>query len=170
MNDFSIEARLFRKEGDIINNARFPLVLMRATEAARSSSPAQWFEDRFAENGWGGSWRWKVYPFHHFHTNTHEVLGVSRGEAELLMGGVGGECFKLKVGDVVVIPAGVGHKCESNSTDFEVVGAYPDGKIPDLVRSVRDDAAGCRETVLAVELPAMDPVFGAEGPLFDHWK
>lgn len=164
-----VESQLFEDDGETVNNATLPLVLMRETEAAQVSDPASWFEQRFAENGWGASWRWGVYPFHHFHTNNHEVLGVASGEAELLMGGEKGVRFVVSVGDVVVIPAGVGHKCERNSSDFQVVGAYPDAIGPDLVRSGEGDVASQREAVGDVSLPQSDPVYGEKGPLMEQW-
>lgn len=165
-----VESQLFADDGETVNNAKLPLVLMRETEAAQASDPATWFEEKFAENGWGASWRWGVYPYHHFHTNNHEVLGVASGEAELLMGGEKGERFVVSVGDVVVIPAGVGHKCEGSSSDFQVVGAYPDAIGPDLIRSGEGDVATHRTAVGEVPLPKNDPISGENGPLLDYWK
>lgn len=170
MPDLQIETKVFADDGETVNNPQLPVVLMRATEAAASSDPAAWFEERFAANGWGASWRWGVYPFHHFHTNNHEVLGVARGEAELLLGGAEGERFVVTVGDVIVIPAGVGHKCERSSSGFQVVGAYPDSVGPDLIRSGEGDAAEHLAAVSGVPLPQSDPVFGPSGPLLEHWK
>ncbi len=168
--EVQIQTRLFADDGETVNNPSLPLVLMRGTEAAEAKDPAAWFEARFAANGWGASWRWGVYPYHHFHTNSHEVLGVARGEAELLMGGAKGERFTVTVGDVVVIPAGVGHKCERSSTGFQVVGAYPDAVGPDLIRSGETEPEDLRAAVSRVPLPACDPVYGAEGPLMECWR
>jgi len=165
-----IETHLFADDGETVNNPVLPLVLMRGTEAATADDPAAWFEERFAANKWGASWRWGVYPYHHFHTNNHEVLGVARGEAELTMGGARGERFTVTVGDVIVIPAGVGHKCESSSSGFEVVGAYPDSVGPDLIRSGAEEAGELRRAVSEVPLPDCDPIFGSSGPLLEHWK
>lgn len=36
----------------------------------------EWFEMRFAENGWTGAWRDGVFDYHHFHVTTHEVLAA----------------------------------------------------------------------------------------------
>jgi uncharacterized protein YjlB len=165
-----LETARFADDGDTVNHPELPLILMRGTEAAEEADPAAWFEERFAANGWGASWRWGVYPFHHFHTNNHEVLGVARGEAELLMGGANGRRFTVRTGDVVVIPAGVGHKCERSSPDFLVVGAYPNSTGPDLVRSGEAEPAPLRAAVACVPLPARDPVYGSDGPVVAHWS
>ncbi len=41
--------------------------------------PAAVFETLFAANGWTGSWRDSMYVWLHYHSNTHEVLGIARG-------------------------------------------------------------------------------------------
>ena len=98
------------------------------------------------------------------------MLGVSRGEATLLLGGRHGAEFRVKPGDVIVIPAGVGHKRVQATDDFEVVGAYPRGDVPDLARSGENDPETARRRISEVPLPENDPVYGAGGPLFAHWQ
>ena len=85
-----------------------------------------------------------------------------------MLGGAHGEEFVVRPGDVIVIPAGVGHKCLEASEDFMVVGAYPRGEQPDLVQA--SDRMSDRQRISAVPLPEEDPLYGANGPLFDHWK
>ncbi|MEO5916275.1 MAG: cupin [Luteolibacter sp.] len=166
-NAIEIETRLFADDGRTPNNPRLPLVVVR--RASMVSEPADWFEQQFISSNWRGCWRWTVYPYHHFHSTNHEVLGVSRGTASLMFGGEQGEEFKVKVGDVIVIPAGVSHKRVDGSDDFQVVGAYPDGKEPDLILPGYDLEAA-RRRIAHVAFPEQDPVFGVGGPLFDHWK
>jgi len=163
-----IEARLFADDDEIPNNPAVPLVVMRESGAAAADDPAAWFEKRFASHGWTSAWRWGVYGYHHFHTTNHEVLGVATGEARLMLGGKKGEEFVVRPGDVIVIPAGVGHKCLYASQDFMVVGAYPRGETPDLKRTSTE--ASDRERIAAVPFPQEDPLHGKGGPLFDHWK
>lgn len=165
-----IVTRLFSNDGRTVNNDTLPLVIMRRTPAAESPDPAAWYEETFRRHGWSGTWRWGVYPFHHFHSNTHEVLGVCRGKAELTLGGEDGERFQVVPGDVLVIPAGVGHQCERSSGRFQVVGAYPGGMTPDLLRSGEADIDAAARRVKQVPLPDTDPVFGSEGPLLALWR
>jgi uncharacterized protein YjlB len=69
----------------------------------------------------------------------------------------------------VVIPAGVGHKNEGASGDLLVVGAYPSGQAPDLLRGGTGDRPRALRNIAAVPLPAGDPVLGASGPLVRRW-
>ena len=85
-----------------------------------------------------------------------------------MLGGAHGEEFTVRPGDVIVIPAGVGHKCLEATDDFMVVGAYPRGENPDLVKSSGKEAD--RQRIAGVPLPEEDPLHGADGPLFDYWK
>jgi len=148
-----------------IPNSRLPLLVYRAALPADPDA----IEAAFARNTWPPAWRWGVYPFHHFHSNAHEVLGVFRGGARILFGGPEGEALDVAAGDVVVIPAGVGHRKLSGSSDFQVVGAYPPGKDRDLRRGEPGEVAEVRANVAKVPLPATDPVGGPSGPLTRLW-
>ena len=120
---------VFKDDGAIPNNT-LPLLLYREAFAANTKDLASVIEQRFAENDWTGSWRAGVYPFPHYHSTTHEVLGVFAGSATLRLGGAQGTTVKVGPGDVIVIPAGVGHQNFGSSADFSVVGAYPGGRCP----------------------------------------
>ncbi|RYD25015.1 MAG: hypothetical protein EOP87_25155 [Verrucomicrobiaceae bacterium] len=164
-----IETRLFPEDGRTPNNPSLPLVVMRRTAAVSAQDPAVWFEDTFTSHGWSGTWRWTVYPYHHFHSTNHEVLGVFRGDAILMLGGEHGAEFKVSAGDVIILPAGTGHMRVHCSDDFQVVGAYPGGREPDLLLPGTTTAA-VRERVAGVPLPHQDPVHGGRGVLLDLWK
>ena len=113
----------------------------------------EWFENRFAANGWTGAWRNGVYGYHHYHATTHEVLGCHAGTARVQLGGPDGAVHEIAAGDVVVIPAGVAHRRVEASDDFAVVGAYPDGVTPDLQEGGGDPS-------IALDRPDRDPVLG----------
>ena len=121
----------------MVPNSVFPLIVYQIyarTVTTRKNDPARAFEQVFAANRWSRSWRNGIYPFHHYHATAHEVLGIAQGSARVCMGGEQGVRLTIGPGDVMVIPAGVGHKNLGASSDLLVVGAYPDGQHPDLCR------------------------------------
>jgi uncharacterized protein YjlB len=66
-------------------------------------------ERLFAQNDWAGAWRNGIYSFHHFHSIAHEVPGVVRGSATVILGGPHGRELEVNRGDVLGLPAGTGH-------------------------------------------------------------
>ena len=147
--------------GDRIpNHPRFPVVVYRRVEAVHRGAAA--VRALFARHGWGGSWVDGVFDFHHFHSTSHEVLAVVEGAATLELGGPQGEAFGVAVGDVLVLPAGTGHRRATARDGFRVVGAYPAGQEHyDLLRG--DDAAevaAARERIAALPAPPEDPIGG----------
>ncbi|GAB2772955.1 hypothetical protein GCM10027275_14890 [Rhabdobacter roseus] len=163
------ELLLFPDDGTI-PNSKYPLLLYRQAFAAQGTRSAEWLEDTFAAHHWTNSWRWGVYPFHHYHSNTHEVLGVFSGSALLQLGGEQGPSVQVQAGDVIVIPAGVGHKCLRHSDEFTVVGAYPDGLSPDLKKGQPGDRPEADQNLAQVPMPTTDPLYGAEAGLRKIWK
>jgi len=160
----------FADDGDIPNNPRFGLILYPGAVDPKAGDPAVAFETLFQAHGWGGGWRNGIFPFHHYHSTAHEVLGIARGEAEVRFGGEAGETVRVRAGDAVLIPAGVGHRRLSASPDLLVVGAYPEGQWADLMREGAEDKAGIRARIAAVGKPARDPLAGAKGPMLEVWK
>ena len=131
---------------------------------------AAFLEHRFAENGWGNAFRWRVYDYHHYHTNTHEVLGVYAGNALLQLGGPKGEKMHVRPGDVLVLPGGTGHICLSHSDDFAVVGAYPNGEQPDLIKITDERPDGVAEKVDGIPVLEKDPFYGkAASGMVSSW-
>lgn len=158
-------------DGKTPNNPRFPLVFYRSPIVIEPGyDPAACFEVLFAKHGWGDSWRDGIYPFLHFHTQTHEVLGFVRGRAHVQFGGARGRILELKPGDVVVLPAGTGHKRIRASRDLLVVGAYPKQGTYDEPKPGEVDAELARRRIQRVPAPPGDPVYGVGGPLRQLWK
>ena len=160
----------FADSGDIPNNPDLPLILYRDALVDDGTDRASAFERLFTSHGWGGTWRNGMYPFDHYHSTAHEVLGIASGTVTVQLGGNVGMPVDLVAGDAVLIPAGVGHRRISSSSDLIVVGAYPMGQRWDLVRADDVvDAGAVRTRIRAVTLPAEDPIAGRKGPLAKHW-
>lgn len=154
-----------------IPNSPLPLLLYRAVLGGpEAGDRGDAFVALFARNGWTGAWRNGIYPFQHFHSTAHEVLGIARGEAKVQLGGPPGPVVTVRAGDVIVIPAGVGHKNEGASPDLVVIGAYPAGQHADLRRGRATERDEVVRRIAAVPLPPTDPVDGAEGALRAAWR
>ncbi|ODT50511.1 hypothetical protein [Devosia sp. 63-57] len=161
----SIAFEHFADDGTIPNSV-LPVIMYRRVLAEPS---AEAFEALFDGNGWPSAWRYGVYDFHHYHSNAHECLGVARGTARLQLGGPEGRVFEVLAGDVLLLPAGVGHKNLGSSSDFLVVGAYPPGFSPDLMRGGDGERPHADARIAGVPLPRSDPVGGQGGPVLDNW-
>jgi len=149
-----------------IPNSRLPLLVYRQAVPADAAA----IERIFTANRWPAAWRAPVHPFHHFHSDAHEVLGVAQGESRVLFGGPGGQELTVRAGDVVVVPAGVGHCRQSQSDGLVIVGAYPDNSSHrDLRRGAPAEHAEVVRNIAEVPLPPADPVSGADGPLPRLW-
>jgi len=153
-----------------IPNYRLPLLIYRRGFELSGSDPAAIIERTFKGNDWEGLWRNGIYSFHHYHSTAHEVLGVYRGSVSVKLGGPQGPVVQLHSGDVAIIPAGVAHKNEAQSSDFAVVGAYPRGTHPDLQYGNADERPRTDRNIAAVAKPPRDPVSGASGALVRLWK
>ncbi len=133
-------------------------------------------------NGWYRGWAYFVYPYLHYHSTAHEGLVVFAGHATIQLGGKKGPMVKVKKGDVIVLPAGVGHERIVNSgTDEDrqkeieecvVFGIYPNGQKWDFIAdhpdvengglNMHDNGvkAAAIDRIARVPMPAHDPIHG----------
>ena len=96
---------MFKDDGQTPNNPQFPFICYRgAVGLTRSADPAAVFEQLFEANGWVSPWRDGIYDYLHYHSRTHEVLGVARGKARVRFGGDAGKIIELQAGDAVPVP------------------------------------------------------------------
>jgi uncharacterized protein YjlB len=165
--DMKPEQLLFKDDGKI-PNSKYPLLLYKNAFTARNAGGAEWLEQHFAKNNWTNSWRNGVYNFHHYHSTSHEVLGVYSGTALLHLGGEQGQKIRVTAGDIIVIPAGVGHK-NLESEGLGIVGAYPDGRNWDINRGLPGERPKTDENIAALPIPATDPLLGKSDGLIKLW-
>lgn len=157
---------ILRRNGWMPNNERLPVIVYHAAFPAKGDLATE-MEQAFERNGWPAQWQDSVYRFHHYHSTTHEVLGFAKGWGRLMLGGANGREVAVQAGDVAVLPTGTGHCLAEGSSDFLVVGAYPQGGRWDICRSAPDAEAVAR--MARMGWPPSDPVYGAGGPLLRLW-
>ncbi len=154
--------------GEIPNSA-LPVVFYRAGLAPDLRSPSA-CQALFHRNGWRNSWLNGIYDYWHFHVTGHEVLGCVAGSAEIGLGGEAGVALDFRAGDVLVLPAGTGHRRLSEpSESFAVVGAYPPGQSGEIVRPGDMAIQEAGRAIAKLTLPEADPVSCPEGPLLAAW-
>jgi uncharacterized protein YjlB len=160
------ETYFFEDDGGI-PNSRLPVLIYHDVDVARDVDRC---ERRFTANTWLPDWRDGIFSFHHFHSITHEVLGIVGGTATVTLGGPSGQNFEIGERDVLVLPAGTGHCNQGSSPDLLVIGAYPDGMPWDIRRGDPAEHDEAVAKINAVPLPGADPVGGPDGALTELWN
>ena len=158
--EVAMETLLIDKPSGGVPNNKLPVMIYHRVIPPNIVDNADYLEHLFRSNGWPPQWRYPVYTFTHFHSNTHEALGVFAGTARLQLGGENGKIIEVKAGDVLLLPAGIGHKQISADEEFMLVGAYPPEMKADLCHDEPAQLTARTKAVVAVPLPATDPVTG----------
>lgn len=130
------------------------------------------FEAVLRNHGWIPEWHSSIglYPAQHFHSDAHELIAVTRGSLFGEFGGPGGVRLLLAAGDVIVIPAGVGHFGLEITSDLRLTGAFPLGhSIHDFRLGHPSEYAQVFAASRKVSIPPFDPIYGAAGPLIAAW-
>jgi len=162
------ETILFPASEWVPNHSFLPVLLYRSVFPPAQEDGAAAFERQFSDAGWQGLWRNGVFSYQHYHVGAHEVLGIAKGTAELLIGGPAGANLDVAAGDCLVLPAGTGHRRISASDDFLVVGGYPPGQHADI--QTAEATPGELKIITTLPVPPSDPLFGPAGPLVTIWR
>lgn len=163
------KAYLLRPGAGLPNHPHWPVLVYAQAVQISGRDPARAFEALFNRNGWPAAWRNGIHDHEHFHATAHEALGIYSGEVCVQLGGQPGVVLVLRAGDVVVLPAGTGHRRLTCKGRLGVVGAYPAGQSPDLCVPSLELLAARIRAVAAVPLPVADPVRGSGGGVLRHW-
>lgn len=162
-----IELHTFSDDGLIPNN-NLPVIVYRG--ACEEEDIENWLFSTFQANNWTNNWKDIILRYDHFHSNTHEVLGLAKGTAKLMIGGKNGKILEFSAGDVIVMPAGVGHFSVSDNDDYLFVGGYPNGATWDLLTGTEPNRETILSKIKSLPFPENDPLFGKMGQLHDSWK
>lgn len=167
---YFVEYSYVLKDNGKFPNSKLPVLFYKDVLDLPALFPAAYIDNLFKSNHWTNSWKNGIYTFHHYHSNTHEVLGVYKGEAKMLLGGENGVEITLTKGDVLIIPAGVAHKNLNGENDIACVGAYPEGKSFDMNYGHPDERPAADMNITEVPMPERDPVLGLKGGIEKYWK
>lgn len=165
----NILRHLIPEEGDFPNNGLLPLMIYRNALQLPLNDRDKTVIETFESNGWINAWTNGIYNYHHYHSNTHEVLGIIQGSVRVQFGGPSGISLLLEEKDVVIIPAGVAHKSLSDDDEVVVVGAYPAGHTYDMNYGKKHERPRADSNIRNTPLPETDPVYGINGPLIKNW-
>ena len=167
-----IPTAFYLQENDAIpNNPDLPVLLYRDVLDSTRADKHRQFQHYFEQNGWKGIWKNGLYDYHHFHSSSHEALGIASGSADMELGGDGEKTITVKAGDLILLPAGTGHRRVSASENLVIIGAYPEGQQNyDVCRSKSDYSGNLAPHLKTVPLPKNDPIYGSEGPLLQFWN
>ncbi|MFC0009875.1 cupin domain-containing protein [Devosia nitrariae] len=145
----------------MLPNSRFPLLIYRGGVPGGGEQAVL---GRFRANNWLNNWRYPgVYTYPHFHSTTHECLGVAAGWMEVRVFGRDGTRLRVDAGDVIVMPAGVSHEMVGQSDDIQMVGGYPDGRDWDNMQDdhiTEDIRRAAAKRIMMLPIPSRDPVTG----------
>jgi len=160
----------FVKDDGIFPNNRLPIIHYPKIAKLPKLFPAAAVKKLFQSNNWKNNWKQGIYTYHHYHSTTHEVLGVCKGETLLLLGGEKGITLLIQEGDVLIIPAGVAHMNLGEENDVTCVGGYPDGRDYDMNYGKPEERPRTDHNIISIPLPETDPVLGKKSNLFAMWK
>ncbi len=164
-----VSSHVFTDDGTFPNNAGLPLLVYKGAFLLHPADEPNLIRNIFASHQWTNSWEGSILTEHHYHSNTHEVLGVFCGRGDVQLGGPEGVVVELSRGDVIVIPAGVAHRLIEGSADFSCVGAYPGGAAYNMNFGKAGERPRTDQEIAAVPLPEFDPVYGEKGSVHDCW-
>ena len=163
------EHYIIHEDNEFPNNDYLPVLIYKQAFDPKKKKLADTIEKTFNKNNWTNSWRNGILKKHHYHSNTHEVLGISAGQCKVQLGGPDGLIFDVTKGDVVILPAGIAHKNLGCSEDFECIGGYPDGIEHDMRYGKPEDRPETDENIRKVQIPETDPLYGYDGSLLTFW-
>lgn len=162
--------QFFVKDDGIFPNNSLPILYYPQVLNVPKLFPALFIKKLFKQNNWTNNWKYGIYTYHHYHSTSHEVIGVCKGQTLLQLGGEQGITLFVEKDDVLVIPAGVAHMNLGEEDDVICVGGYPDGRDYDIKRGRKNERPRADKNIANVPLPRTDPVFGKKGELLEIWK
>lgn len=165
---FNLHHALYSENGHFPNNGFLPFLLYKNVLLFPAEKPE--VMRALEANGWSNSWTGSIFDYHHYHSTAHELLVVLSGNAVVQIGGPLSDVFEVGVGDALLLPGGLAHKCETASGNFMVLAAYPNQQRYDIKKGKAEEKEKAMTNILKLALPQNDPFFGNDGPVKSLWK
>ena len=166
--EYFVEHYFLADDGNFPNSALPVLFYKNVLDLPRFFA-SRYVKRLFKKHNWSNSWVYGVFEYHHYHSITHEVMGVIEGRTKILLGGPRGLTLTIEKGDVLIIPAGVAHKNLGKESAVKCVGAYPSGMDYDINYGNAGERPTADKNIRLVPIPRQDPVFGGRGGLSLYW-
>jgi len=160
----------FFEDDGIFPNSQLPVLMYRQAIQLPKWFAASKVKKLLQSNGWSNNWKQGIYTFSHYHSITHEIVVVCKGELHLLIGGTHGKIFTLHKGDAIAIPAGIAHKNVGKENDATCVGGYPEGRNFDINKGLPGERPTTDYNIQRVPIPATDPFTGTKTLLPAIWE
>lgn len=161
--------RFFLKDDGIFPNNILPVLIYRQAIKLPLIFPSRGMEQLFVKTGWTNNRTSGIFTYHHYHSITHEVIGVVKGKTVLQLGGEDGIKTLIQKGDIIVIPAGVAHKNLGAEKDVICVGGYPDGRDYDMNYGKPGERPATDKNIQSLPLPSTDPLYGGLTGVPEIW-
>jgi uncharacterized protein YjlB len=158
------------QDNGVFPNSPLPVLLYKSAFLLPGDHAPRIIEEIFEENNWSNSWRNGIFPYHHYHSITHEVVGVYSGHCHVLLGGDKGIQLLLEKGDTLIIPVGIAHRNIGSTENFKCIGAYPGGMDFDINLGKSGERPKTDANIRKVSIPEMDPLYGDQGLLRLYWS
>lgn len=158
------------KDDGVFPNSDLPVLVYKNVLDLPLLFEAGYIIQLFEKNHWSNCWKSGIFTYHHYHSTSHEVIGVYKGKTTLLLGGENGVRMEIAKGDVIILPAGVAHKNMGAEHDVSCVGAYPGGMQYDICTGGPGERPLADTKIKQVPLPDRDPVLGLRGGTEKYWK
>lgn len=161
--------KYYIKDNGAFPNSVLPVVHYMGILHLPMFFPSRHILQLFQRNGWTNNWKDGIYTFHHYHSTTHEAMGVCKGQTTVRLGGEKGPEVVIGKGDVLIIPAGVAHKNMGGERQVICIGGYPGGREYDMNYGKPAERPQADANIAALPVPATDPVLGADKGVNKFW-
>ena len=82
-----VATHIFEDDGLFPNNPKLPVLVYKGALHLHPDDQPEKIVEIFRRNNWTNSWKDGIFNYHHYHSTSHEVLGVFCGTADIMIGG-----------------------------------------------------------------------------------